>query len=93
MTHYGKITHFDKDTGTGMISATDGGGALPFMASGMREEPRSDQTYRFETETNPDGRLHAVNLTMDDVTPSFPPAGIRAGRLFCASARLKQWAA
>ncbi len=28
-----------------------------------------------------------------DVTPSFPPAGIRAGRLFCASARLKQWAA
>ena len=27
------------------------------------------------------------------VTPSFPPAGIRAGRLFCASARLKQWAA
>ena len=28
-----------------------------------------------------------------DVTPRFPPAGIRAGRLFCASARLKQWAA
>ena len=28
-----------------------------------------------------------------DVTPSFPPAGIRAGRLFCACARLKQWAA
>jgi hypothetical protein len=28
-----------------------------------------------------------------DVTPSFPPAGIRAGRLCCASARLKQWAA
>jgi len=28
-----------------------------------------------------------------DVTPSFPPAGIRAGRLFCASARLKQWPA
>ena len=27
------------------------------------------------------------------MTPSFPPAGIRAGRLFCASARLKQWAA
>ena len=32
-------------------------------------------------------------LIPDDVTPSFPPAGIRAGRLFCASARLKQWAA
>jgi hypothetical protein len=29
----------------------------------------------------------------NDVTPSFPQAGIRAGRLFCASARLKQWAA
>ena len=29
----------------------------------------------------------------NDVTPRFPPAGIRAGRLFCASARLKQWAA
>jgi len=28
-----------------------------------------------------------------DVTPSFPPAGIRAEWLFCASARLKQWAA
>jgi len=28
-----------------------------------------------------------------DLTPSFPPAGIRAGRLFCAWARLKQWAA
>ena len=28
-----------------------------------------------------------------DVTPSFPPAGIRVERLFCASARLKQWAA
>jgi DNA invertase Pin-like site-specific DNA recombinase len=28
-----------------------------------------------------------------DVTPSFPPAGIRAGRFFCTSARLKQWAA
>lgn len=28
-----------------------------------------------------------------DVTPSFPPAGIRAVRLFCASAHLKQWAA
>lgn len=28
-----------------------------------------------------------------DVIPRFPPAGIRAGRLFCASARLKQWAA
>uniref|UniRef100_UPI003F70B054 hypothetical protein n=1 Tax=Blastomonas fulva TaxID=1550728 RepID=UPI003F70B054 len=27
---------------------------------------------------------------VDDVTPSFPPAEIRAGRLFCASARLKQ---
>jgi hypothetical protein len=33
-----------------------------------------------------------ITLT-SDVTPSFPPAGIRAGRLFCASARLKQWAA
>jgi hypothetical protein len=33
-----------------------------------------------------------VNLAAD-VTPSFPPAGIRAWRLFCASARLKQWAA
>ena len=29
----------------------------------------------------------------DDLTPSFAPAEIRAGRLFCASARLKQWAA
>ncbi len=28
-----------------------------------------------------------------DETPSVPPAGIRAGLLFCASARLKQWAA
>jgi transposase-like protein len=28
-----------------------------------------------------------------DVTPSFPPAGTRAGLLFCASTRLKQWAA
>ena len=35
----------------------------------------------------------AISLTACDVTPSFPPAGIRAGRLFCASARLKQWAA
>jgi len=37
------------------------------------------------------GRLHATGV--GDVTPSFPPAGIRVGRLFCASARLKQWAA
>ena len=66
LTHYGKITHFDKNTGTGMISPTDGSGALPFMASGMREEPRSDQTYRFETENHPDGRLQAVNLIADD---------------------------
>jgi cold shock CspA family protein len=79
MTHYGKITHFDKDTGTGMISATDGGGALPFMASGMREEPRSDQTYRFETETNPDGRLHAVNLTMDDSANARQPGSSASG--------------
>src|SRR5690625_2595527 len=28
-----------------------------------------------------------------DVTPDFPPSGIRAERLFCAWARLKQWAA
>lgn len=34
-----------------------------------------------------------VGYLADDVTPSFPPAEIRAGRLFCASARLKQWAA
>ena len=34
-----------------------------------------------------------VNYRKPDVTPSLPPAGIRAGRLFCASARLKQWAA
>ena len=33
------------------------------------------------------------NFSRSDVTPWFPPAGIRAGRLFCASARLKQWAA
>ncbi|MBA4795733.1 MAG: transposase, partial [Phenylobacterium sp.] len=31
-------------------------------------------------------------LKDDDLTPSLPPAGIRAGRLFCACARLKQWA-
>ena len=34
-----------------------------------------------------------ISIFGRDVTPSFPPAGIRAGRLFCASARLKQWAA
>ncbi len=39
------------------------------------------------------GKLHSSYMVAVDVTPSFPPAGIRAGRLFCASARLKQWAA
>ena len=34
-----------------------------------------------------------TTLVLADVTPNFPPAGIRAERLFCASARLKQWAA
>jgi len=51
-----------------------------------------------------DGRMKAVvipnvkkdtlrDVVLADVPPSFPPAGIRAGRLFCASARLKQWSA
>ena len=35
----------------------------------------------------------SVNMKKVDVPPSLPPAGIRAGRLFCASARLKAWAA
>lgn len=43
-------------------------------------------------ETHPTEPFYFV-LRDNDVTPSFPPAGIRAGRLFCASARLKQWAA
>ena len=39
------------------------------------------------------GRFQDADESACDVTPSLPPAGIRAGRLFCASARLKQWAA
>jgi len=34
----------------------------------------------------------AIAVMPLDVTPSFPPAGIRAGPLCCAWARLKQWA-
>lgn len=66
MTHYGKITHFDKDTGTGMIAPMDGSDAMPFMVSGMQHEPRSDQTYMFETQASADGRPQAVNLQMDE---------------------------
>lgn len=65
MTRYGKITHFDKDTSTGMIAPMDGSHAVPFMASGLQEQPRSDQTYSFDTQTNADGMPQAVNLQMD----------------------------
>jgi putative ATP-dependent endonuclease of the OLD family len=41
----------------------------------------------------PNSQMTEETVRAFDVTPSFPPAGIRAGRLFCASARLKQWAA
>jgi hypothetical protein len=40
-----------------------------------------------------DANANLSLASIADVTPSFPPAGIRAGRLCCASARLKQWAA
>ncbi|MEG4931572.1 hypothetical protein, partial [Microcoleus sp. F10-B2] len=34
--------------------------------------------------------ITSTGFWTDDVTASFPPAEIRAWRLFCASARLKQ---
>jgi cold shock CspA family protein len=65
MTNYGKITHFDKHTGTGLIAPMDGSDAVPFMASGMAQQPRSDETYTFDTQRGADGRPQAVNLQMD----------------------------
>ena len=59
---------------------------------------RHQELIRFvntiELEMPKDKAIHVIlDNYATDVTPSFPPAGIRAGRLFCASARLKQWAA
>ena len=51
-------------------------------------------SFRIEDHVPQDHLLRSVDRFVDlDLTPIFPPAGIRAGRLFCASARLKQWAA
>lgn len=68
MTHYGKITHFDSQSGTGMIAPQDGSEALPFDRGSFQqhgEVPRSDQVYTFETRGDANGRPVAVNLQME----------------------------
>ena len=68
MTQYGKITHFDQQSGTGMIAPQDGSEALPFHRNDLQQqqgdEPRSDQVYAFETRGDANGLPVAVNLQM-----------------------------
>lgn len=68
MTQLGKITHFDKQSGAGMIAPQDGSEALPFDRHSLQqhgEEPRSDQVYAFETRGDANGLPVAVNLQME----------------------------
>tara|TARA_R110002072_G_scaffold272272_1_gene432407 strand:+ start:1075 stop:1365 length:291 start_codon:yes stop_codon:yes gene_type:complete len=51
------------------------------IRSGLRRVPNSSNLNWY------------IDRYADDLTPSFPPAGIRAEPRLCASARLKQWAA
>lgn len=69
MTQYGKITHYDAQTGAGMIKSERGGDPLPFDRAGLQQqgqEPRSDQIYAFETRNDDSGRVMAVNLQMEE---------------------------
>lgn len=69
MTQYGKIIHYDSQTGSGMIAPLEGGDPLAFNGSGLQqqaqEEPRPDQLYRYETQMGSNGQAQAVNLQMD----------------------------
>ena len=59
----------------------------------MGQGDLSDAEWKLIGPLLPPGRVPPGIIAAFDVTPSFPLAGIRAERLFCALARLKQWTA
>ena len=80
MTHYGKITQYDSQTGSGMIAPLEGGDALPFNASGMAQQPRSDQTYTYDTQMSASGQPQAINLQMDPDATTHPQDAVAPGQ-------------
>lgn len=68
MAHTGTIKSYDAAKGSGMISPAKGGDALPFNKSDLQqqaEEPRSGQTYGYETRQINGGKAHATSLQME----------------------------
>ena len=68
MTHYGKIKSYDSAKGAGMITPDKGGDALAFNKSDLQQqaqEPRSGETYGYETRQINGGKAHATSLQME----------------------------
>ena len=67
MTSYGKIKSYDTGKGAGTITPEKGGDALPFNKSDLQQqaqEPRANQRYGYDTRQIDGGKVHAINLQM-----------------------------
>jgi len=68
MAHTGTIKSYDAAKGSGMITPEKGGDALPFNKSDLQQqaqEPRSGETYGYETRQINGGKAHATSLQME----------------------------
>ncbi|WP_100259172.1 cold-shock protein [Qipengyuania seohaensis] len=62
---YGKVKSYDSSKGSGMIAPEQGGDALPFEKSDLKQqgkEPAANQRFGYETRKGDDGKECATNL-------------------------------
>lgn len=67
MTHIGKITTYKSETASGTLTPNNGGSALTFERSNLRQqghEPRPGQTYTYELAEDAKGARRAVNMQL-----------------------------
>jgi CspA family cold shock protein len=68
MTQYGKIKSYDTGKGSGTITPDKGGDVLSFSKSDLQQqaqEPRANQRYGYDTRQIDGGKVHAINLQME----------------------------
>jgi CspA family cold shock protein len=68
MAHTGKIKSYDAAKGSGMITPEKGGDALPFNKADLQQqaqEPRSGQSFEYETRQVDGGPVFATSLQME----------------------------
>ena len=68
MAYTGKIKSYDTAKGNGMITPEKGGDALPFNKADLQQqaqEPRSGESYSYETRQINGGKVHATDLQME----------------------------